>query len=98
MKKLLVLLALAACTNALVPVPDATTPVGNALPTGMDDTCGAVRYHTLLQQDGTALERVLILGEVRVIRPDSIVTQDYRPERMNFHIGTSGLIDRISCG
>ncbi len=97
MKHLMILLALAACTAAPI-APSPTTPVGDALPKGMNDTCGAVRYHTLLQQDGTALERVLIMGEVRVLRPNSIVTQDYRPDRMNFHIGASGKIDRISCG
>jgi hypothetical protein len=35
---------------------------------------------------------------MRVIRPDTIVTQDYRPERMNFHVGASGKIIQISCG
>lgn len=97
MKKLLALLALAACTTAAT-VPTSPQPIANRLPTGMDDTCKAVRYHTLLDQDATALERILILGEVRIIRPNSIVTQDYRPTRMNFHVGESGDITRISCG
>jgi len=95
MKKLIVLLALAACA---APVVQTNEPVGNRLPQGMNDTCGAVRYHTLLDQDATALERVLILGQVRVLRPDSIVTQDYQPERMNFHINTANKVARISCG
>ena len=95
MKKLIVLLALAACTSTTLPTPE---PVANRLPMGMDDTCGAVKYHTLLDQDATALERILILGQVRIIRPNSIVTQDYRPTRMNFHIGKSGTITQISCG
>ena len=75
-----------------------TTPVAKPLPKGLDDTCGAVRYHTLLNQDATNLERILILGQVRVIRPDTIVTQDYRPERMNFHVGASGKIIQIRYG
>lgn len=89
-------MALAACTSA--PVPNPTTPVGDTLPNGIDDTCGAVRYHTLLQQDATALEKVLILGQVRVVRANSILTQDYRPERMNFHINAANRIEKISCG
>ena len=96
MKKLIVLLALAACTTASPQI--AKDPIGRGLPTGLDDTCRAVRYHTLLKQDATALEKVLILGQVRIIRPNSIVTQDYRPERMNFHINTANQIDKISCG
>jgi len=95
MKKLILLMALAACTT---PATQATKPVENQLPTGMNDTCGAVRYHTLLDQDATALERVLILRQVRIVRPDSIVTQDYLPERMNFHINSANRIARISCG
>ena len=95
MKTLIVLMALAACT---APALQDTTPVANPLPKGLDDTCGAVRYHTLLNQDATNLERILILGQVRVIRPDTIVTQDYRPERMNFYVGASGKIIQISCG
>ena len=95
MKKLIALLALAACTT-----PDLQTPkpVADRIPTGINDSCGAVRYHTLLDQDATALERILILGQVRIVRHNSIMTQDYRVERMNFHIGENGKIERISCG
>lgn len=97
MKKLIALMALAACT-ATTP-PNATpSAIGNRLPTGMDDTCKATRYHTLLDQDATALERILILGEVRVLRPGTISTQDYRPTRMNFHVGENGKITQIACG
>jgi hypothetical protein len=101
MKKLIILLALAACTTT---PPSGTTPIAkdpiglDALPKGLSDTCGAVRYHTLLEQDATALEKVLILKQVRVIRPKSIVTQDYLPERMNFHVNAANRIARISCG
>lgn len=96
MKKLIALLALAACTST--PALQTNTPVGDRLPTGMDDTCGAKRYHTLLDQDATALERILILGQVRIVRPGTILTQDYRPERMNFHVGDNGKVIKISCG
>ena len=58
MKKLIVLLALAACTST--PPQQSHAPVGNRLPTGTDDTCGAKRYHTLLDQDATALERIFM--------------------------------------
>ncbi|MCO4848320.1 MAG: hypothetical protein KC448_10160 [Yoonia sp.] len=96
MKKFIAILALAACTTP--PPQTAKGPVGQSLPSGLDDTCRAVRYHPLLKQDATALEKVLILGPVRIIRPNSIVTQDYRPERMNFHIDAANRIGKISCG
>ena len=92
MKKLGIFVVLAACTSA---VP---TPIVQRLPVGVADTCGAAKYQTLLDQDATALERVLILGEVRILRPSTIVTQDFRPTRMNFHIGPDGKIAQISCG
>tara|TARA_R110002051_G_scaffold1008_12_gene5071 strand:+ start:23792 stop:24193 length:402 start_codon:yes stop_codon:yes gene_type:complete len=95
MKKLIILVVLAACTST---APTVITPVAKRLPAGVEDTCGAVRYHTLLDQDATALERILILGEVRVMRPGTIATQDFRPARMNFHIGPNGKIAQISCG
>tara|TARA_R110002167_G_scaffold1426_1_gene6656 strand:- start:124141 stop:124542 length:402 start_codon:yes stop_codon:yes gene_type:complete len=95
MKKLVIFVVLAACTS-VAPMP--TAPVIQRLPVGVADTCGAARYQTLLDQGATALERVLILGEVRIIRPSTIVTQDFRPTRMNFHIGTDGQIAQISCG
>ena len=92
MKKLVIFVILAACTSV------APKPIVQRLPVGVADTCGAAKYQTLLDQDATALERVLILGEVRIIRPSTIVTQDFRPLRMNFHIGLDGKIAQISCG
>ena len=96
MKKLIVLLALAACTTT--PKQSMQTPIGTRLPSAMEDTCGAKRYHTLLDQDATALERILILGQVRIVRPGTILTQDFRPQRMNFHVGDNGKVIQISCG
>lgn len=93
MKILIVLMALAACSATNTPAP-----VENRLPPEMNDSCGALRYHTLLDQDATALERVLILGEVRIIRSNGAVTQDYRLTRINFHVGEDGKITQISCG
>ena len=88
------LLCLAACT------PAAITPNPNVdpLPKGTDDSCNAARYHTLIGRAGTDLEKILIMGKVRIIRFGSVVTMDYLPDRMNIHIDQSGTINRISCG
>jgi len=88
MKRLIALLALAACTQTPQPT----------LPPQMEDTCGAARYENLIGQDATALERVLILSQVRVIRPDTMITMDFRPERINFRIDDAEIIFRIDCG
>ncbi len=95
---MIALVALAGCATApSAPAPGGPPP-GGSFPTGLDNTCDGERYGTLVGQDATVLERVMILGQVRVVRPGSVVTQDYRPERMNFNIGTDGRIASITCG
>ncbi|MEJ6403049.1 I78 family peptidase inhibitor [Yoonia sp. 2307UL14-13] len=83
------LVTLTACT-----VTEPTAPI----PSTTEDTCDARQYANLIGQDATALEKVLILGQVRVIRPGDAVTQDFRPERINFGIDTANRISDISCG
>ncbi|WP_439155477.1 I78 family peptidase inhibitor [Yoonia sp.] len=86
MKQLIPFALCAACA--------ATQPV----PPALEDTCGAVDNAALIGQDATALEKVLIIGMVRVIRPGDMVTQDYRPTRINFMIGADEKITSITCG
>lgn len=89
MKYMIPLLILAAC---------AAPKVEDPLPVGLDDTCRAAAQSSLIGQDVTSLERVLLLGQVRVIRPGTVVTQDYRPERINFVIDSDDVITQITCG
>lgn len=97
MNRLVPFLLLAACA-APPPVVAPGLPPAGSYPTGLDNTCDGERYGPLVGQDATALERVLIMRQVRVIRPGTIVTQDYRPERINFEIDAAERITRISCG
>ncbi len=64
----------------------------------LSDDCGASDYQSLVGQDATALEKVLILGQVRLIRPGTAVTLDFRADRINFYIDASNEILRIRCG
>lgn len=34
----------------------------------------------------------------RVIGPDSLVTQDYRPDRLNVSTDQAGVVTRLTCG
>ncbi|WP_420859599.1 I78 family peptidase inhibitor [Marivivens marinus] len=79
--------ALAACTQGPAPVPPPA-----------EDTCGAAEFSPLVGQQSNALERQLIMRQVRVIRPGDAVTMDYRPDRLNFEIDSAGQIARIFCG
>ena len=87
MKRMIALIALAGCTAAEPP-----------LPPQIEDTCGAARFADLIGQDATALEKVLLLGPVRVIRPGDAMTMDFRPDRVNFKINAKETIQMIDCG
>ena len=87
MKRLFVLLLCAACTPSAPPVPE-----------GVNDTCNAAAYAGLIGQRDTALERVLILAPVRVVRPNTAVTMDFLADRINFIIDEANTIARIQCG
>ena len=67
-------------------------------PVGAADTCGSAPYTYLIGEDATALERVLILRQVRVIWPEDAVEQNVRPERINFYISPNAVIQSITCG
>jgi len=73
-------------------------PAGPAVPLAAADTCGAAPHAALVGRADTALERVMILREVRVIRPGMAVTRDLRPGRINFWIDDAARIARITCG
>lgn len=91
---------LSACAGTIAPTASggATPPPSGSYPTGLDNTCDGERFGPLVGQDATALERVLFLGEVRINRPGSLTTQDYRPNRINFQIDSANRIASISCG
>lgn len=93
-------LALAACGAA---TPPATiTPALPPVPPPAQDTCGAAAHAHLVGQPATALERVLIMRQVRLLRPDTPVTEDFSPTRINFHIATPPeapeYLTAITCG
>ena len=93
MKYLIPFMLLGACAGT-----DVVRVEDNPVPIGVEDTCKAAVAAGLVGQDATALERVLLLGPMRMIRPGTVVTQDYRSERINFHIGADNVLRRIACG
>lgn len=93
-------LTLAACAGTVAPPNTGGTavPPAGSYPTGLDNTCDGERFAPLIGQSATALERVLFLGQVRIIRPGDLTTQDYRPERLNIRIDAAERVQSISCG
>lgn len=93
-------LLFAASLAGCVAVPPVTPPVPALppVPAGADDICAAAPYAGLIGQDATALERVSIMREIRIIRPGMAVTGDFRAGRINFDIDVANQISRIYCG
>lgn len=61
------------------------------------DDCGAAEMQALL---GTPIAAQNFSGHaaVRILPPGSMVTMDYRPDRLNIEHDASGAITRIACG
>lgn len=87
---LMLLVLLAGCGAPTVGEP--------ALPALAEDTCGANQHGALIGQDVSTLEQVLIMRQVRILRPGTAMTMDFRAERINFEIGRDERIKRIFCG
>jgi hypothetical protein len=62
------------------------------------DTCGALAHQTAIGQSEFSIPTLGITHPVRILRPDSIVTQEYNPHRVNFAVDVDGTIQSIRCG
>lgn len=58
------------------------------------DTCGASAYAQLVGQNIAA---VTVPEGTRTIAPDTAVTQDFRPDRLNIIVDAQGVIQRLEC-
>lgn len=60
------------------------------------DTCGAAAYSAMI---GTSIAAASFPAtpNIRVIMPDSMVTQDFRPDRLNVIVDASGTITSLEC-
>lgn len=61
-------------------------------------SCAAAIFSHLKWQPETFLTTVTLPKGTRVIRPDTMVTTDYRADRMNISIGKLGRVERVYCG
>lgn len=97
--RLIILALFGALTSACLPTTAVVAPtVANPLPIGTDDTCGAARYAGVIGQDAFVLERGFRPGDIRIIRPGTVASQEYIPDRLGFEISNRNTIQRIICG
>jgi Peptidase inhibitor I78 family len=59
--------------------------------------CGADQVQDLIGQPVDE-SRDRLAPEARIIPPNSPITQDYRPDRLNVDLDKDGIITRIWCG
>lgn len=77
-----------------------TAPAASA---SEEDACGKSRYMDLIGEPERnhsfePLTPDANISLVRIIYPNSAVTQDYRPERLNVDVNVDGDIARLWCG
>lgn len=88
--------ALALVFGALLMGCRADTPA-QPLPQNPHDACGATDLQSLVGQPASVLETMKFAQPVRILRPDTAVTLDYRPDRLNIDIDAQEKIARVHC-
>ena len=68
-----------------------------AKPDPVAAVCKAPQFAGLVGQRKAVLDPLHLPAGTRVIGPKQAVTQDFRPDRLNFEIDSSGLIAKIAC-
>ena len=58
-------------------------------------TCNADNWDEFIGQPETAIYGAL--ANLRVVRPNEAITQDFNPERLNAEINKDGNITRFAC-
>lgn len=69
-----------------------------AAPAQETDTCGAAGYQALIGQPESAFATMTFPDTTRFIGPDTAMTMDFDPERLNFYIDDGGRITAVRCG
>ena len=60
--------------------------------------CDLSYWNGLIDENQRVLLQHKLPPNTRVISPDTLVTMDHMPERLNVYINGSRQIDRVSCG
>lgn len=92
MKRMLIGVALCGALGACVPKAGPGSP---AEP--IENACGALELQGLVGQSARVLETMRFGTEVRIIRPGTAVTMDFRAERLNIEIDAVERITRVYC-
>lgn len=94
---LLTVLALAACAQTTAPAPAEPTAPQSAEEATAQDICGASAFAYLVGAPASAIDHTTLPELVRIITPETMVTEDFRPERLNIMVGTDGNVGSLAC-
>ncbi|MEC7760406.1 MAG: I78 family peptidase inhibitor [Pseudomonadota bacterium] len=84
-------LTLAACQTDS---PVASAPVSPGEP----PMCAADEMQSLVGQDISNHPEIVRSRDLRVLEPGSVMTMDYRSDRLNIETDEAGIIVRVFCG
>lgn len=97
-------LTLAACGQTTTPAttsepPAAEAPAAptNAAEATAQDTCGAAAHQGLIGTPARAIDLSAFPAGTRIITPETMVTQDFVPTRLNITTGTDGNVASLNC-
>lgn len=62
------------------------------------DACGATELSYIIGTRASEIDFSEQADNVRVIQPNSVVTMDHRPGRLNVHVDDAGIITKLTCG
>ncbi|HQY42800.1 MAG TPA: I78 family peptidase inhibitor [Paracoccaceae bacterium] len=82
---MLLLMPLGACVEPAPAGPNLT------------ESCGAETLQGLVGQPESVVAAMTFTQDVRVIRPGTAVTMDYRPDRLNIVIDAQGNVSSVNC-
>lgn len=97
--------ALAACgetTTSTPAAPEAPVAEAPAAPTNAaeataQDTCGAAAHAALVGTPASAIDLATLPAGTRIVTPETMVTQDFVPTRLNFTTNTEGNVASLNC-
>src|SRR5262245_5322512 len=94
----------AACTPPAADTPPEATPVAEAPAAPMNaaeataaDTCGASAHQALIGTPASAIDLATFPAGTRIVTPETMVTQDFRADRLNITTGTDGNVASLNC-
>jgi hypothetical protein len=79
--------------------PAAEAPAGptNAAEATAADTCGAAAHQALIGTPASGIDLATLPQGTRIVTPETMVTQDFVPTRLNVTTGTDGNVASLNC-